>query len=274
MDAPVTANAHAALSLVASADTTEMLLANDSGFTGSAWQAFVPTANWTLAPDPESGIATVFVRYRDAAGNESPTTYHDAIEVVSSLSVGTIDGQAWLAPSITVAGITLETVGEADTPLAFTPQSGNFSLDNLPAGTYDLRVSYPGYDTAVVPDIVVPGGGLVRIGTIVLDPTDTDGDGTPDAEDNCILQANGPLIPDAGGNVQRDTDGDGYGNVCDPDFDNSLVVNAADLAFMKTMFFKVNPDADLNGDGIVNASDLAKLKVFFFKPPGPSGLVP
>jgi hypothetical protein len=90
---------------------------------------------------------------------------------------------------------------------------------------------------------------------------DTDGDGVIDSSDNCILIAN-PM--------QRDTDFDDYGNFCDPDFDNNLIVNAADLAFFKTKFFSTDPDADLNGNGIVNAADLAILKTMFFQPPGPS----
>jgi len=94
--------------------------------------------------------------------------------------------------------------------------------------------------------------------------TDTDGDGVADVSDNCILTSN-PL--------QRDTDSDGFGNFCDPDFDNNMIVNAADLAYMKTMFFNNDPDADLNGDGVVNAADLAILKVYFFKAPGPGAEV-
>ena len=95
--------------------------------------------------------------------------------------------------------------------------------------------------------------------------SDIDGDGIVDTQDNCTLVAN----PN-----QRDTDSDGYGNICDPDFDSNLVVNASDLAFFKTKFFSSDPDADLNGDSVVNAADLAILKTMFFKPPGPSGLVP
>ena len=94
---------------------------------------------------------------------------------------------------------------------------------------------------------------------------DSDADKILDAMDNCTQVVN---------LTQRDTDSDGYGNICDPDFDNNLVVNASDLAFFKTKFFSSDPDADLNGDSVVNAADLAILKTMFFKPPGPSGLVP
>lgn len=45
-------------------------------------------------------------------------------------------------------------------------------------------------------------------GTANLDNTDTDGDGRPDACDNCPATANAD---------QTDTDGDGLGDVCDPD---------------------------------------------------------
>ena len=109
---------------------------------------------------------------------------------------------------------------------------------------------------------------------VIRSATDSDLDGVPDSDDNCTLVPNGPLIPDAGGYSQRDTDNDGYGNICDPDFDNNGFINAADLAYLKANFFSGDPHADLNGDGFVNAADLAIAKQMFFGPPGPSGLHP
>ena len=107
---------------------------------------------------------------------------------------------------------------------------------------------------------------------------DTDADGVSDTFDNCIDVPNGPTIPDLGGNIQRDTDLDGFGNACDPDLNNDGVVNFADLAKMRLVFFSTNADADLNGDGSVNFSDLARMKLLLFKAPGPTccegGLTP
>ncbi|MEL7448548.1 MAG: M4 family metallopeptidase [Pseudomonadota bacterium] len=90
---------------------------------------------------------------------------------------------------------------------------------------------------------------------------DSDGDGVSDAADNCTLVAN----PD-----QRDSNGDGIGNVCDADLNGDCAVNFLDLGEMKSVFFTPDADADLDGDGAVNFQDLASLKALFFAPPGPS----
>lgn len=95
--------------------------------------------------------------------------------------------------------------------------------------------------------------------------SDTDDDGVLNIDDNCTLVSNAD---------QRDTNGDGYGNMCDPDLNNDLVVQAADLAIFKPLFFSTDPDADFDGNGRVQAGDLAILKKFFFQPPGPSCVVP
>jgi len=113
------------------------------------------------------------------------------------------------------------------------------------------------------------GGTIYRLHSTL---PDRDGDGVPDVADNCIDEPNGPLLPDAGGNVQLDADRDGYGNACDADFNEDGIVNFVDLARMKSAFLSGNPVADLNGDRAVNFGDLAIMKRFFFQKPGPSGL--
>ncbi len=49
---------------------TEMLLSNRGDFEGATWEPYQPTKAWTFAPRAD-GMATVFVRYKDHAGNES-----------------------------------------------------------------------------------------------------------------------------------------------------------------------------------------------------------
>jgi hypothetical protein len=113
-----------------------------------------------------------------------------------------------------------------------------------------------------------------------LYPLDTDEDGVPDYQDNCVLHPNGPLIKDSGGNSQFDSDNDGFGNVCDADLNNDGQVNSLDLGLIKMAYFNnegqpnFEPNADLNGDGVVNSLDLGIFKNLFYQSPGPSGLVP
>ncbi len=105
--------------------------------------------------------------------------------------------------------------------------------------------------------------------------SDQDGDGTPDNLDNCILVANGPLIPDPGGNIQRDTDGDGYGNICDADLDQDLNTDLSDFSLFRIAFSTPgDPDADFDGDGKVDLNDFSLFRIMFSSPPGPSGLNP
>jgi hypothetical protein len=94
---------------------------------------------------------------------------------------------------------------------------------------------------------------------------DTDGDLVKDFTDNCSERANAD---------QRDTDGDGFGNFCDPDLNDDNVVNFVDLGIMESVFFTADADADLDGSGSVNFTDLGIVKEFFFDAPGPSGIAP
>ncbi|MEL6200714.1 MAG: thrombospondin type 3 repeat-containing protein [Pseudomonadota bacterium] len=84
---------------------------------------------------------------------------------------------------------------------------------------------------------------------------DRDGDGVPDARDRCLETANA---------AQTDTDGDGFGNACDADFNNDCAVNVIDLGLFRNGFFGANPLYDLSGDGAVNVIDLGILRTAFF----------
>lgn len=94
---------------------------------------------------------------------------------------------------------------------------------------------------------------------------DRDRDLAPDVTDNCTVERN---------TLQIDVDEDSYGNACDPDITNDGIVNFADMAQLKAVFFRRDPLADLNGDGVVNFIDLAIMKKAFFKRPGPAARRP
>ncbi|MEM7083004.1 MAG: hypothetical protein AAF465_09740 [Pseudomonadota bacterium] len=91
--------------------------------------------------------------------------------------------------------------------------------------------------------------------------SDDDGDGAYDLFDNCLATANAD---------QYDSDQDGFGNVCDADFNNDCVINFVDINMFSTAFASSSEDFDLNNDGVVNFLDFSVLAGLFLNPPGPS----
>ena len=121
------------------------------------------------------------------------------------------------------------------------------------------------------------GATAVAVAAVAGGSADVDGDGVRDESDNCMNAANGPLLPDTGGNSQLDTDGDGFGNICDADLVNTdglNIVNLSDFSVFRTAFSTADPDADFNGDGSMDLSDFSLFRGMFGSPPGPSGLNP
>ncbi|MEM8500317.1 MAG: thrombospondin type 3 repeat-containing protein [Pseudomonadota bacterium] len=96
---------------------------------------------------------------------------------------------------------------------------------------------------------------------------DNDGDGIENIYDNCIDIVN----PN-----QVDTNGDGIGNVCDPDFNDDGIVNFLDVPVITAAFNSIpgdahwNADADLNVDNAVNFLDYVIFTNSFLQPPGAS----
>jgi hypothetical protein len=138
----------------------------------------------------------------------------------------------------------------------FTQQVGSGNQDGHPSAFSD--------NGQVVFEAHLAGTGTGNGSILIADPLDTDNDGIRDNVDNCINVPN----PD-----QRDTDGDGYGNMCDGDLNNNGTVNILDLGLFKARFNTTDADADFNGDGVVNILDLGLFKQMFNKPVGPSGTV-
>lgn len=176
--------------------------------------------------------------------------------------------------------------GAEGAPLEPFPAGGGFFLNDLP-GLILHEVGHAlGIDHSNVPTAVMCGwphactyddvdtyvinrvpeaDDVAALATLYGAPIDGDGDGVPDAIDNCSGVANAS---------QLDTDGDRYGNRCDGDLNNSGAVNATDLALFRLAFNGQDPEGDFNGNGSVNATDLALFRTLFLQPVGPSGLVP
>jgi len=102
-----------------------------------------------------------------------------------------------------------------------------------------------------------------------LEATDGDDDGIADADDNCTTEPNAD---------QRDSNQDGFGNLCDPDFNDDGVVGVPDVVFLASSFEReaadprFDPDTDLDGDGATDDADFEIFRAMMSGPPGPSGL--
>ena len=190
---------------------------------------------------------------------------------------GTVPGNELFSGSVTLTGsdVAFQEIDLAQTPVLVSGPFRvglEFNHDGLPSVATDLDGSIDAAANFILADVGVlfwfssqtlgvSGDFIIRATVEVFG--ETDGDGVPDAVDNCV---NAPNVD------QRDTDGDGFGNICDPDLNNDCVVNPTDLGLFKAVFFTGDEDADLDGDGAVNPIDLGILKNYFFGAPGPSGL--
>lgn len=108
--------------------------------------------------------------------------------------------------------------------------------------------------------------------------SDTDGDMVDDDIDNCLLVENGPAETP---NNQFDGDSppDGFGNICDGDFDQSGSIDINDRYYIENHLGQPDP-TDLHADGFMDLADLSYFTVTwpnalfpgtFF--PGPSGTI-
>lgn len=192
-----------------------------------------------------------------SAKPDQATTTQD---LAKSIAVAANDGG--FGSPLTVAIVTPPTQGTAAVngspgaasgiTVTYTPGAGYIGWDSLVYSVTDGVSS----DTATVTLAVLP---------------DADHDGVADGQDNCIYVSNPG---------QLDADGDGYGNACDGDLNNSGLVTSSDYGIITWVLGRSAASsptaaaADLNGSGTVTATDVSILRNQLSSPPGPSGFHP
>jgi len=204
----------------------------------------------------DSNIATVTITI--SAVNDVPVADAGFDEIVVVGSTVSLDGSASsdgegdaLTFSWTFVSMPAESVAVLSDPAAVNP---NFVADRVGEYVYELVVN-DGSDDSAVATV-----------TITAD-LDTDIDGIPQSLDNCTAVANAD---------QRDTDGDGYGNLCDGDLNNDGEANTLDLNLYRLAHRTelgapaYNPDADFNGDDSIDTLDLNIYRGLHRQPLGPS----
>ncbi len=170
------------LSFQADSDVTHMMVANTANFAGASWEPFATSKSWRLEPDA-NGFATVYVKFRDRAGNVS-RIYHDSIKVTGPGTLGAIRLRLLLnfvpfpafPRGITallqepVEGAFVTALNAGDVSGAFSDAKGFVLLSPLLPGRYDLWIERADLDPTVVRGADVKPGEVTDLGEIDVYP--------------------------------------------------------------------------------------------------------
>lgn len=242
--------------------------ASVSGVTAAAAGSNLSAIEWdnmTRAPAGSSSDSIDFQMFikrvvNDAAGNyEIVYAYNNIVGDWSDAVIGIENesgtaGAQWRGELSDGLMICWDYAEQPDDPTVLT-----FQARVLPAASgSDVTLN-------VYNAIDIPGATeVVESVTVSVPNSDSDNDGVDDSLDNCAYTSN----PD-----QIDADADGYGNLCDGDFNQDGIVNSSDLGYLILKFNTNDAIADLNSDGVVNYDDVRVFKNLWMAAPGPSGQV-
>jgi hypothetical protein len=185
--------------------------------------------------------------------------------VVLATDVDFVDLGACPTPNVGVFDVLTQPPGlawEATTDVDWLLATGSGAGD----GFVDVSANCVGLPPGVFFGKVLVAAVDAPVSRVTARLANADGD---TSADNCLGVVNAK---------QADTDNDGFGNLCDCDFDQDLLCGAADKALLESCLgMPVFPGSDceafdLDGDGDVDAQDEATLAGRLGEPPGPSAL--
>jgi len=226
----------------------------------------------TFAPgfgiDAELQVANIDITFvTDATGDTTGTFIADIAAIQDPVTLVADPANVDILFSIRgndvtplVNGPTTATLRADGVPFAIINLAGNSNIGDA-VGVIITAVSVPDTDLDGIADFA----DNCPVHANPLQEDIGDGDGVGDACDNCSLVANLD---------QRDTDADGFGNICDADLDNDNLVGFGDFSLFRGAFGSSDPDADFDGNGQVGFSDFSMIRASFGSAPGPSGLNP
>ncbi len=199
-----------------------------------------------------SGAATgpypgTFAAHVDVDLDPTADEHHVATSITIDSAAGDVDLQASHSGSPAAVASCDDSGGTVGSVAAgfSAPYNARLALPTPAVDRGDATISWDVSEPSGGDPVLAGGAGANSFSlasSLTAPLTDGDGDGVPDAEDNCPSQPNADQI---------DHDHDGSGDVCDPDDDNDGVPDASD-----NCPFNGNPDqVDTDHDGIGTACD-------------------
>ncbi|MDJ0866281.1 MAG: hypothetical protein QNK03_09255, partial [Myxococcota bacterium] len=222
--------------------------------------------------DPATGAATPVAGITGLVG-QAPTAL-----AIDSRGNAYITGIGWDLYALDLDTGAATRLGTLDTPTGSPPYYRDLAFDESDV-LYGVRqFGSSGRQSAVDRIDIATLATTELFATELLDPSDeqpiaiafasgprdADGDGVPDREDNCIDDANA---------TQLDADRDGYGDACDPDYNDDGSVGISDFNRFRPQFGLTDADpgfdpaVDHDGDGSVGIPDFNVFRSFFGGPP-------